>query len=108
MGRCAAALAAAAGATAAARRRRRCRIDFYRRFETLLRGRGWSAPPARRPANWPVAAERIAAATGRQDCAELPGQLVDAYYRVRFGGLPLDNPQREAVEQGLAQLERMA
>ena len=34
--------------------------------------------------------------------------MVDAFYRVRFGGLPLDNPQREAVEHGLAELEHAA
>ena len=93
---------------AAAGRRRRSRIDFYRRFETLLARKGLVRPAGQTPRELALrAAERIAAATGRQDCAALPGQLVDAYYRVRFGGLPLDNPQREAVEHGLAQLERI-
>ena len=89
-------------------RRRRCRIDFYRRFETLC---AEGVGPRRRPDApriGPLRRRPHRRATGRQDCAELPGQLVNAYYRVRFGGLPLDNPQREAVEHGLAQLERMA
>ena len=50
----------------------------------------------------------IAGHSGRPDLAGCPGRVVDAFYRVRFGGLPLDNPQREAVEHGLAELEHVA
>ncbi len=55
-----------------------------------------------------AAAEQIVRHTGRPDLAGVPGRVVDAFYRVRFGGLPLDNPQREAVEHGLAELEHVA
>ena len=31
--------------------------------------------------------------------------IVEAYYQVRFGKKPLDNPQRQEVEQALSQLK---
>ena len=58
-----------------------------------------------RPCWRPTASPATAAA---QDLAAAAGRIVDAFYRVRFGGLPLDNPQREAVEHGLAELEHVA
>ncbi len=72
------------------------------------RGRGWSAPPARRPANWPVAPPTASPPPGGRIAPNCPANSSTPIYRVRFGGLPLDNPQREAVEHGLAELERMA
>ena len=47
---------------------------------------------------------RVAAIAREPRLAPLAGQVADAYYRVRFGGVPLDNSQAEAVEQALAQL----
>ena len=104
--------AAALAATVAADRRRGPATPLPHRLLSPLRDAPGAEGVGRAAGQTPrelarLAAERIATDGGRQDFAELPGQLVDAYYRVRFGGLPLDNPQREAVEQGLAQLERM-
>ena len=38
--------------------------------------------------------------------AHLPRRIVDAFYRVRFGGHALDNPEADAVEHALVELER--
>ena len=91
-------------------RRARPRVEFYRRFEALLARQGLVRAAGQTPREFArAAAERIVAAhrpagPGRPSRA----RVVDAFYRVRFGGLPLDNPQREAVEHGLAELEHVA
>ncbi len=95
------------GRVAAPARCTRPRIEFYRRFEGLLARQGLVRAAGQTPRELArLAAERIVTDTGRQDLAAVPGRIVDAFYRVRFGGLPLDNPRREAVEHGLAELER--
>ena len=82
-------------------RRLRPRIEFYRRFQGLLARQGLVRAAGQTPRELARrAAERIVTDTGRQDLAAVPGRIVDAFYRVRFGGLPLDNPHREAVEHG--------
>ena len=80
-------------------------------------GIGPCAPPRRRassPGPSPIWKASDARHCRRQPACEAqrpepvlrpPGPLVEAFYRVRFGGLPLDNPEREAVEHGLAELE---
>jgi len=42
--------------------------------------------------------------TGNADLALLPAEVVEVFYRVRFGHAALDNPQREAVERALGKL----
>ena len=82
---------------------RRRRIDFYRRFEALLARQGLGPrprPDAPRICHCRRAHRRSQRGTGLR---RPPCQLVEAFYRVRFGGLPLDNPQREAVEHELAE-----
>ena len=102
----AATLAAASGRGPRRPARARPRIEFYRRFEGLLARQGLVRAAGQTPRELArLAAERIVTDTGRQDLAAVPGRIVDAFYRVRFGGLPLDNPRREAVEHGLAELE---
>ena len=97
------------GRAAAPARCARPRIEFYRRFEGLLARQGLVRAAGQTPRELArLAAERIVTDTGRQDLAAVPGRIVDAFYRVRFGGLPLDNPRREAVEHGLAELEHVA
>jgi transglutaminase-like putative cysteine protease len=94
---------------AAGARRIRPRIEFYHRFEVVLARQGLVRAAGQTPRELArAAAQRIVADTGRQDLAAVPGRIVDAFYHVRFGGLPLDNPRREAVEHGLAELEHVA
>ena len=90
------------------RRRSRPQIEFYRRFEALLARQGMVRRAGQTPRELAVAAAgRLAGQANRPDLASLPGQLVETFYRVRFGGLPLDDAQRKAVECGLAELEKI-
>lgn len=80
-------------------------IEFYRRLETLLarhglhRGVGQTQREFAREAGL-----RLAEITGHAQLTPLPDQVVEAYYGVRFGCLPLDNDRAETVEQALRQL----
>jgi hypothetical protein len=78
---------------------------FYRKLEALLarmhlrRGRGQTSR------------ELAAAAAGRlsgrghgSDVTEIPADIVNAYYRVRFGGAALDKSELVAIEQALVHL----
>ncbi len=94
-----------AGRAALHARRPRPRVEFYRRFESLLARQGLRRAAGQTPQEFArVAAARLAGAGDHPELAALPGHVVAAFYRVRFGGLPLDNSQRETVEHGLAEL----
>jgi hypothetical protein len=77
---------------------------FYRRLEALLarmhlrRDRGQTA------SEFAEAAREKLAVGALPEVAQLPPEIVQAYYRVRFGGESLDNSQTVAVEKALAQL----
>jgi hypothetical protein len=90
------------GARGRATRADRARVEFYRRFETLLARRGLVRRRSQTQRDFALAA---AAQLGQQ-----PGEpqltphamaVVDAFYRVRFGRATLDEPQAEAVEHAL-------
>ncbi len=98
-----------AGGSGGPARRARPRIEFYRRFELLLARKGLVRAAGQTPREFALlAADHIAGQGGREQLAAAADLIVDAFYRVRFGGLPLDNPQREAVEHGLAEWEHVA
>jgi transglutaminase-like putative cysteine protease len=83
----------------------RVEVEFYRRLEGLLAARGLvrSAGQTQREfACW--AGCSLAAVCGETGLALLPVRVAEAFYRVRFGRLPLDNAQAEAVEQSLARI----
>jgi hypothetical protein len=91
----------------AAGRRARTRVEFYRRLETLLARLGLIRAAQETQREFArEAGVKIAAATGQAHLADLPIQVAEAFYRVRFGGIPLDSPQTEAVEQALNQLKQ--
>ncbi len=77
-------------------------VEFYRRLEALLARRGLvrrAAETQREFAN--SAAAALAALSGESGLESLPLCVAEAFYHVRFGRLPLDNDQAEAVEQAL-------
>ncbi|MBN1393651.1 MAG: DUF3488 domain-containing protein [Pirellulales bacterium] len=89
----------------AARSRRRVKVEFYRRFEAHLAQRGIVRAPGQTQREFALAAgARLAAVTGRQGLEPLPAVVVDAFYRVRFGRRPLDDPQAWTVEEALREL----
>jgi len=88
-------------------RNARTMVDFYRRLEVLLARFGVTRLPAQTQREFArEAGAKVAASTGEQQLAGLPGEVVEAFYRVRFGGMALDKPQAEAVELALKQLKQ--
>ncbi|MCC6124646.1 MAG: DUF3488 domain-containing protein [Pirellulales bacterium] len=91
-----------------ARRRRgpRIEVEFYRRFELMLAKNGLSRPLGQTPREFAGAAGAwLAAETGEGRLTPLPARIVEAYYRVRFGCLPLDGNQSQEVEQMLKDVD---
>lgn len=94
-----------AGRAAAMAGRDHPRVEFYARLEALLARHGLVRPPGQTQLEFAAAAgTRLAVATGQPRLAPLPGRVVEAFYHVRFGRLPLDRPQTQAVEHALEEL----
>jgi hypothetical protein len=78
---------------------------FYLRLETLLariglrRGAGQTAVEFAQTAR-----NKLGELAQPKYVAGLPPEVVQAYYRVRFGGHALDNSETEAIEHALAKL----
>jgi hypothetical protein len=82
-------------------------LEMYRRLETALARLGLARAPAQTAHEFAVAvggdlAERVE----YRRVAHLPRRIVESFYRVRFGGRPLDNQEALAVEHALVELER--
>jgi transglutaminase-like putative cysteine protease len=78
---------------------------FYRRLEALLAKlplRRATGETARELAD--AAAIRLREGALHTQAAELPREIVEAYYRVRFGGTALDSHEQAAIEHALAAL----
>lgn len=80
-------------------------VEFYARFEALLARRGLARLPRQTPREFAAAAANMPQAATLGVAPEALVQVAECYYQVRFGGHPLDNPQRETVEQVLSILE---
>jgi hypothetical protein len=79
---------------------------FYRKLERLLA----QLPLVRKQGETPremarQAGAKLALAGGQTKAAVLPGKLVAAYYRVRFGNDRLDKVETEAIEQALTEID---
>jgi len=82
-------------------------VEFYRRFESLLAGAGItrrSSQTQRELAK--QASERLAICSSSGTFDGLIDRIVGAFYRVRFGQIPLDEQETRAIEHALATLER--
>jgi hypothetical protein len=53
-----------------------------------------------------AAAARLAALPGGAEITAIPRQIVEVFYRVRFGGATLDNDEMQEIEQALTTLEK--
>jgi protein-glutamine gamma-glutamyltransferase len=83
----------------------RTQVEFYRRFETILARQGILRSAGQTQREFAeTAGLRLARLSGEPQIAPLPGLVADAFYRVRFGGQPLDNPEAQAVEHALVEL----
>ncbi len=85
--------------------RRRAEVEFYRRLESLLLRHGLERPAGQTQREFAIlAGQDLAERTGHPELAPLPPEVTEAFYRVRFGRLPLDTTQAQTVEQALAKL----
>lgn len=93
------------GNQAALARRQSVRIEFYRRFESLLARRGIVRSLGQTQREFAAAAgAKLAEITGENRLQPLPAVVVEAYYQVRFGRRPLDNSQAQTVEQAIGEI----
>ncbi|MFV2067139.1 MAG: DUF3488 and DUF4129 domain-containing transglutaminase family protein [Pirellulales bacterium] len=89
-----------------ARTRRHLEVRFYSRLEQLLRHYGMTRMPGETPGELAaVAGGQLATMPDGQTVARLPHELVEAFYRVRFGRVELQRKELEAVERALTELE---
>jgi len=79
--------------------------EFYVRLERLLARAGLRRRRGQTPSELAADAEqRLAEGNGGGSVAALPAELVETYYRVRFGGARLDKNETDAIEHALAAL----
>ncbi len=94
------------GSAAGGMRRQRARIRFYLRLEAVLKRHGLTRMPSQTQREFAArAARRMDQSADAGPLADLPDQVTDAFYQVRFGATVLDNRQAEQVEQALRRLE---
>lgn len=77
---------------------------FYRRLESLLARMRLRRASGQTPRELAGAAALRLGNGNDSDTSRLPAEIVEAYYRVRFGGDALDKSEIETVERALAQL----
>ena len=88
-------------------RRNRPRIEFYRRFESMLAKRGIRRTKEQTPKEFALSAqEQLANLLPDAAVAELPAKIVDMFYQVRFGAEHLDNADTERLENWLGKLQQ--
>lgn len=90
-------------------RRQRVQVEFYRRLEALLARRGITRKPTRTQREFALEAGRRlveqAEQTDDESLAAAPPEVAEAFYDVRFGGVPLDKRRLQAVERALSRIE---
>ncbi|NLX98678.1 MAG: DUF3488 domain-containing transglutaminase family protein [Rhodopirellula sp.] len=93
------------GWSRAATARATTRVEFYRRLEAILARRGLVRAPSQTQREFAHRARlHLAQSTGDMQLAQLPVDVAEAFYRVRFGRLSLDKSHAEGVEQALKRL----
>jgi transglutaminase-like putative cysteine protease len=83
----------------------RSSVEFYRRFEQIVACLGLQRACGQTPREFARAAgTRLAALSGRRELCARALQVVEVFYRVRFGRQALDAAAAQAVEQALEEL----
>jgi hypothetical protein len=90
-----------------ARKEGAAHVPFYARLVALLTRHTPLRPgPAQTPREFGAAARKVLAATpATAALADLPARAADLFYRVRFGGRPLDDAESRALDAQLDRLE---
>ncbi len=87
-------------------RRRAIRVEFYEQFVTLLARHGITRGRHQTQREFAHAvASQFLATPSERDLVDLPDRVVDAYYRVRFGGQTLSLQENETIDQSLVRLQ---
>ena len=82
-------------------------ILFYKRLTKALSQRGYDRSSSETPGEFArrAASELHADEPAVRNCSGVPSQVVEAYYRVRYGGLELGETELASLTAGLEQLE---
>jgi len=93
------------GGSGKARAGRTVQVVFYSRLEALLATHGLVRSAGQTQREFAsMAGASLAALCGQSSVALLPVQVAEAFYRVRFGRIPLDRTRSETVQQALDQI----
>jgi transglutaminase-like putative cysteine protease len=80
--------------------------DFYARLIALLAQRcHLQRRPAQTPREFSAVAEQALGHRALTALAAVPGRVVSLYYRIRYGQRPLSEPERQAIEGEVGELE---
>lgn len=94
--------------TRRSRRSVRPHIEFYERFQAICRKRGLNRRAAQTHREFALTVQhslsKLLATTGMP---EMPRELVEAFYAVRFGNRPIDQRQLDEMGRQLGQLEKL-
>jgi len=84
-------------------------IEFYQRLERLLEELGIERQPHQTQREFALAAgDQLASLSGTNEpVSDLPLQIVEAFYRVRFGQLGLTQQQAEAIDAALGRMQSL-
>lgn len=89
------------------RDRNRISVDFYERFLKIARKHGFRQRPTQTAREFVEdALAKLNAGALPADAAEWPEELVDKFYQVRFGGIPLTEDEVGDIDRRLDLLER--
>jgi transglutaminase-like putative cysteine protease len=89
------------------KRRAGMHVEFYARLLELLARWGLERRPEQTQREFAAAAAaRLAALPVGAEITAIPRQIVEVFYRVRFGGATLDNNEIQEIEQALTTLEK--
>ena len=81
-------------------------VPFYRKLERILAKHGIRRAHGQTPREFAVVAgSQLRELDGGAQIAGLPRQIVDAFYKVRFGGRPLDEQQTADIQSVLHAIE---
>lgn len=93
------------GKTMMRRSARKLRVDFYEEMVAMCSRHGIQRDESQTHREFADSLyQRLNGAPSREQVAQLPRQIVEAFYRVRFGGVTLDGGERNEIDQSLATL----
>lgn len=87
------------------RRLSRTRVDFYERFQQILRPHGFQREPSQTQREFAISVvERLQSRLAAQGLDEFPPELVQSFYGVRFGGQSLSPDEARGIDDALDRL----